>query len=109
MMVSVDVADKKQGIDVIAKANGLVLLRGALTMATVPQAASKLERCMADQKSIRLDCSGIQVHDSAILAMFLECVRSARSKDQAFTIVNAPDSLIGLAKVSGIDTIIPFG
>ncbi|MGE0371222.1 MAG: lipid asymmetry maintenance protein MlaB [Gammaproteobacteria bacterium] len=83
---------------------------GELNFATVP---ALLERgaalLAAGGGRIRLDLGGVTRADSAGLALLIEWLRLARSRRASLEIVNMPAQLRAIARVSGLDGILPSG
>ncbi|MBK8161838.1 MAG: STAS domain-containing protein [Gammaproteobacteria bacterium] len=83
---------------------------GELSFATVP---ALLERgaalLAAGGGRIRLDLGGVTRADSAGLALLVEWLRLARSRRASLEIMNMPEQLRAIARVCGLDGILPPG
>lgn len=87
---------------------GLFHLRGELTFETVSALLSESATLLADPAALRIDLSGVQRADSAGLALLAEWLRRASERRQDIAFANAPAQLHNLARVSGLDQVLPF-
>ncbi|KAF1045734.1 STAS domain-containing protein [Xylophilus sp.] len=55
------------------------------------------------------DASALAVFDSSALAVLLDCRREALVRGRAFAVRSLHDGLAGLAKLYGVDTLLPAG
>ncbi len=55
---------------------------------------------------VTVNASGLQQFDSAALAVLLECQRKAQAFGKGFVVKQAPDKLVSLAKLYGIDALL---
>ena len=82
---------------------------GDLSFDTVPalsaQSASLFHGCPA----LEIDLGGIERADSAGLALLIEWVRRARALEQQIRLVNIPEQMRDIVRVSGLDKVLPFG
>ena len=53
-----------------------------------------------------IDASALKEFDSAALAVLLECQRQAQAGGRAFSVRQAPPSLLALAKLYGVHTLL---
>lgn len=87
-----------------------VSVSGELNFSTVP---ALLERGAAlfatGGDRIRLDLGGVTRADSAGLALLVEWLRIARRRHADIEIRNMPEQLRAIARVSGLDGILPAG
>lgn len=58
-------------------------------------------------KEVVVDASALQQFDSSALAVLLECRRQAMAAGKAFSVQGAPDRLLQLAGVYGVEALIP--
>lgn len=58
-------------------------------------------------KDVMVDASALQQFDSSALAVLLECRRQALTAGRAFSVQGAPDRLLQLAGVYGVEALIP--
>ena len=54
-----------------------------------------------------VDASDLRQFDSSVLAILLECRRQALAAGKAFSVQDAPPRLLQLARVYGVEAIIP--
>ncbi|MFN9709685.1 MAG: lipid asymmetry maintenance protein MlaB [Burkholderiales bacterium] len=59
--------------------------------------------------TVLLDASPLQQFDSSALAVFLECQRQARASGRRCVLKHPPDALVALAKLYGVDALLPTG
>ena len=57
--------------------------------------------------TVLLDASPLQHFDSSALAVFLECQRQARASGRRCLLKQAPSTLLALAKLYGVDSLLP--
>ncbi|HET8700604.1 MAG TPA: STAS domain-containing protein [Nitrococcus sp.] len=88
-------------------AQGLALL-GELTFETVPGLNKDLGSTFAQYPQLRVDLSGLGRVDSAGLALLIEWTRLARSLGHGLEFVNVPQQLLAIARVSGLEQVLPF-
>lgn len=88
--------------------DGHYRLPEALTFATTPQLYLQTGE-MFDTPLPRLtfDLAGVQRVDSAGLALLLEWLREARRRSKEIRFENIPEQLAAIAKVSGLNGILP--
>ncbi|MBZ5757887.1 STAS domain-containing protein [Pseudomonas sp. S5(2021)] len=63
----------------------------------------------ASSGGVRLDCSGVERSNSVGLSLLLSFMRDARAGGQAMQVVGLPQEMRDIAKVSGLDEILPLG
>ena len=83
------------------------IFSGALTRATITRAFDKKYRKLIDSERIVLDLAKVSQVDTAGLAWILLLIELAASKACQISLVNLPDDLIKLAKLSAVDTLLP--
>ena len=84
------------------------IFSGALTRATITRAFDKKYRPLVNGKSITFDLEKVNQIDTAGLAWILLLIELAAVKACAITLINLPDDLIKLAKLSAVDTLLPI-
>jgi phospholipid transport system transporter-binding protein len=89
-------------------AEGYYVVEGELTFNTVPR-AWQASRALLDEarKSIRLDLRHVNHADSAALAYLVEWFREARRQNIEFLILNMPEQLRSVARVTGMERLLP--
>ncbi|GAA5784116.1 hypothetical protein GCM10007860_13690 [Chitiniphilus shinanonensis] len=80
-------------------------LSGELTLET---AARRLDEPAIAGEAVTLDLSGVGRADSAALGLLLAWQRRAQAAGTRLSIVGAPEGLLQLARVYGVDQLLPF-
>tara|TARA_R110000737_G_scaffold25195_7_gene43907 strand:+ start:7337 stop:7633 length:297 start_codon:yes stop_codon:yes gene_type:complete len=80
---------------------------GALTRATITRSFDKKYRKLVDNERIVLDLAKVSQVDTAGLAWILLLIELAASKTCHISLVNLPEDLIKLAKLSAVDSLLP--
>ena len=83
------------------------IFSGALTRATITRAFDKKYRKLVDNEEIVLDLAKVSQVDTAGLAWILLLIELAAIKTCQISLVNLPNDLIKLAKLSAVDTLLP--
>lgn len=88
--------------------DGRVVITGELTFATAREARQigllVLESSRAER--IVVDCAGVTRADSAGLAVLLDWLAWARRKSRVVTLENLPASLVAIARISEVDSLL---
>jgi phospholipid transport system transporter-binding protein len=84
------------------------IFSGALTRATITRAFDKQNRQLVENKRMVLDLAKISQIDTAGLAWILLLIELAASKTCHISLINIPDDLLKLAKLSAVDTLLPI-
>jgi len=92
----------------VQQAEQKAIFSGALTRATITRTFDKKYRKLVDNKRIVLDLAKVNQIDTAGLAWILLLVELAAAKACDISLVNLPDDLLKLAKLSAVDTILPI-
>lgn len=88
--------------------DGGFLLSGALTFDTVPALWRQSAAQFNNADALMLDLQGITHTDSAGLALLIEWMRTARSRNKTIAFRNIPPQMLAIAKVSGVEQILPL-
>ena len=88
---------------------GRFRLVGELSFDTVPQLIEQAAAVFPDCPELEVDLGGVRRSDSAGLALLIEWVRQARAVDQTIRLVNMPEQMRDIVRVSGLDNVLPFG
>lgn len=83
------------------------IFSGALTRATITRTFDKQFRPLVNGKSMTIDLAKVNQIDTAGLAWILLLIELAATKACEITLINLPDDLIKLAKLSAVDTLLP--
>ncbi|MEO5702571.1 MAG: STAS domain-containing protein [Gammaproteobacteria bacterium] len=101
--------DVKDDVGFESCGEGCFILSGALTFATVPHVYAQGNAVFAESGgSLTLDLQGIKHTDSAGLALLLEWMRTAQHQDQHIHFKNIPAQMLSIARLSGLDTVLPL-
>ena len=84
------------------------IFSGALTRATITRTFDKQFRPLVNGKSMTIDLAKVNQIDTAGLAWILLLIELAATKACEITLINLPDDLIKLAKLSAVDTLLPI-
>jgi phospholipid transport system transporter-binding protein len=89
--------------------DGRYRLPEALTFATTPRLYLQTgEMFNTPLPRLTFDLAGVQRVDSAGLALLLEWLREARRRSKEIRFQNIPGQLAAIAKVSGLNDILPL-
>ncbi|MFP3874825.1 MAG: lipid asymmetry maintenance protein MlaB [Thiohalophilus sp.] len=85
------------------------LISGELNMQTVPGLLQQVEPILArSQGEVCFDLQAVTRSDSAGLALLVEWMQFARQRDRKLSFRNLPDQLRDIARVSGLDALLPL-
>lgn len=87
---------------------GKFRLAGDLIFDTVSRALEEGEARFAGLKRLELDLSGVDVTDSAGLALLVEWTARARRDGCKLSLKHMPKRALALAKISEVDKILPI-
>lgn len=90
------------------RGSGDWLLEGELDFFSVPDVLAATRACRPDDGSVRVDLKGVTRADSAGLALLLEWLRRAERNGCDISFVNVPEQLMSIARVCGLDEILPL-
>ena len=87
-----------------------VAFEGEMTRETVMSAWPEQATSIASLKGTKLavDLAKVEQLDTAGLAYLLSIVKDCQQQDVTLTLQNTPSSLVNLAKLSDVDSILPF-
>lgn len=87
-----------------ARGDGAFEITGLLTFATVPELLQQSRAWLADDhRELAIDLGGVTRADSAGLALMIEWLRLARSRNRRLRFIHIPEQLQNLIRVSGLD------
>ena len=92
----------------VQQVNEKAVFSGALTRATLTRAFDKKYRQLVDQERMIIDLAKVSQIDTAGLAWILLLIELAASKNCDIKLINLPDDLLKLAKLSAVDTLLPI-
>lgn len=85
------------------KGDGVVAVSGALTFDTVPELFEQSAGWFRQSgRLIAIDLKDAQRADSAGIALLVEWLRSAQAKGMEFRLLNVPEQVRSLIRVSGL-------
>ena len=86
---------------------GRLAVSGSLT---IPQAARLLEAGaqFAGSRDALFDLAGVEQIDSSAIAVILGWLRAAQAAGHSLKVANAPESLRSIAKLYGVEEILPL-
>ena len=101
-------AGQRAKVTISESSSGRVVVTGELTFGTAREARQigllVLESSGADR--IAIDCKGVTRADSAGLAVLLDWLAWGRRRTRPVTLENLPASLIAIARISEVDTLL---
>ncbi len=101
-------ASRESKVGISEPEPGHVALTGELTFANARDARQQgllvLEASRSDR--IVVDCAGLRRADSAGLAVLLDWLAWGRRKSRAVSLVNLPESLLAIARISEVDQLL---
>ena len=87
---------------------GQLALLGELTFETVPGLSKDLALMFRQCPRLCVDLSDLERVDSAGLALLIEWTRLTRVSGHSLEFINIPQQLLTIARVSGLDQMLPF-
>lgn len=87
---------------------GAFRLHGNLSIETVPGLWARTNGELDEVPELTIDLGGVSRADSAGLALLVEWTRRARDNGQGIRFTNLPDQMLAIARVSGLDNMLPF-
>ncbi|GAC35635.1 STAS domain-containing protein [Paraglaciecola polaris] len=88
------------------------ILKGRLNRETIPSfwpnSLQQLKNATSSQKPLILDFGHVDHIDTAGLAWLINLIRDARGQNIQFSVVNPPETLLNLAKISDVDGFLPL-
>lgn len=91
-----------------AASDGVLRVTGALEFETVTALAAGADALPWGAGRVVIDLGGVAGADSAGLALLVHWMRLARRRDQALEFRNVPSQLMDMARLSGLDGILPL-
>jgi len=92
-----------------ATGSGQYRLTGDLDFTSVVPLVLEGERVFAASPRVRIDLQGVGQANSAGLALLLEWVQQAKRRDQHLELVNLPESLARIARITNLAGLLPLG
>ena len=94
-------------VSLISNGDGRIQLSGEITFDSVMEVCCK-DSMMADVTDLEVDLGGVTRSDSAGLALLVDWMRTAHRLHKNITFSNIPVQMLAMAKVSGLDKILPL-
>lgn len=86
----------------------IVIVSGILTRETITRAFEKKYRNLINSNEITLDLANVNKVDTAGLAWLLMLIELADQHDCKLSLINLPEDLLKLAKLSAVDILLPI-
>ena len=86
--------------------DGRLLLRGELSMGTVPELLKQAHLQSGGDAPIRVDLQGVERADSAGVALLIEWQRDASRQQRSISFQNIPSQMLAIARLSGVDELL---
>lgn len=103
-------AEASNGIQVSKSDAGVFQLSGDLNRNTVmkswPQQKSEIRSCKANNTPVRVDFSKVEQVDTAGLAWAMHLLKACKAEKVELEMLNLPNGLIKLAKLSNVNSIL---
>lgn len=90
----------------IAREDGRLVVRGRLTIATVPALFETGLQHLASE-DLLVDFSQVEAVDSAAVSMLLGWLRAAQRSQRTLRVTGLPDDLLSLAHLYGVAELLP--
>ena len=90
----------------ISREGDRLLLKGRLTMSTVPALYESGLRHLASE-DLKVDFSGVEAVDSSAISMLLGWTRAAKKQGRMLRVENLPEDFRSLAHLYGVDEMLP--
>jgi len=91
---------------VIRREGARLILSGAVTLANVAALLEEGRRHLAEGVQL-VDLGEVSEMDSALLALLLAWIRDAKARDKPLALANLPESLRTIARLYGVDRLLP--
>lgn len=96
------------GATIRRAADGRLTLSGELDFTSVTRLNGEALKLLGSAQAVRIDLQGIVRSDSAGLALLIEWMRVARRLDKPIQFLNIPAQMLAIARVSGLDEVLPL-
>jgi len=97
-----------EGAEFKRDADGAYRVTGNLSFATVGDVLKESTQAFAANGELAIDLSQVTNADSAGLALLIEWYRWAVQRNQSMRFIGAPQQLRALAKISDLESVLPF-
>ncbi len=87
---------------------GRMQLSGVLDLDSVPKLLGMIEDLSYDASAVAVDLREVERADSSGVALLVAWMRQAREKQLDIRFLNMPSQMLNIARVSGLDAILPL-
>ena len=94
---------------IVSAGNGRVEIAGDLTFETVAELRERGAEVLQCNGDVTLDLNAVTRADSAGLALMVEWLREARNRETGLHVVNMPDQMLAIARMSKLDGVLLAG
>lgn len=94
--------------DIKKQASGEIEVSGALTFDEVVKLLDRSRVMFEGDANLLFNLQGVVKTDSAGLALLVEWTRMASKKNQQINFCDVPKQLLDIARVSGLDALLPI-
>ncbi len=94
---------------IVSAEDGRVEISGDLTFETVSGLRERGAEVLRGDGDVTLDLDAVTRADSAGLALMVEWLKQAKRKDTSLQVVNMPDQMLAIARMSKLDSILLAG
>lgn len=101
--------DRRAEPRIEAPDSGSVAISGDLTFDTVNGLRHRSDEFLRDGSPVTLDLDGVTRADSAGLALMVEWLKQAQARDVPLRVVNMPDQMLAIARMSKLDNVLLAG
>ena len=92
---------------VLQEDNTVLALSGELNFETAPDLLNSQQDLFDRRDQLIIDCRQVSRSDSAGLALLIEWLRQAKRYQCQLSFRNLPQQLLDIARVSGVETLLP--
>ncbi len=94
---------------IVSADDGRVEIAGDLTFETVAGLRQRGAEVLRGDGDVTLDLNAVTRADSAGLALMVEWLKQARGKDAGLRVVNMPEQMLAIARMSKLDSVLLAG
>lgn len=87
---------------------GKFTVTGKLSFITVPKLQNIGYHFITEHAELVFDLQKVTVEDNSGLALLVEWMRFAEQQSKSICFINLPNQLLGIAKLSGLERILPI-
>lgn len=102
-------SEKRRQPRIVSAGNGRVEIAGDLTFDTVVGLRQRGAEVFGKDGAVTLDLNAVTRADSAGLALMVEWLKQAKRQDATLRVVNMPDQMLAIARMSKLDRILLAG